>query len=67
LAGGLVGDVDELVGAELELPDEPLPGPEVAEVGLFLGPLDPHALTAISTASAPTEQARLLAMCTHSR
>jgi len=32
----------------------------------FLDPLDPHALTAISTERAPTEQARVLAMCTFS-
>jgi hypothetical protein len=66
LAAGLDGDDDGL-GAELELPDEPLPPCDVGELGLFLGPLEPHALTAISTASAPAEQARLLAMCTHSR
>src|SRR3954468_18297316 len=51
-------EVDGLVGAELELPDEPLPGCDVGDVGLFLDPLDPHALTAISTASAPAEQAK---------
>jgi hypothetical protein len=66
LAAGLDGD-DHGLGAELELPDEPLPAWDVGELGLFLGPLEPHALTAISTASAPAEQARLLAMCTHSR
>jgi hypothetical protein len=61
-------DVDE--------PDDGLVEPEllgellvgtVGDVGFFLDPLEPHALTAISTASAPAEQARLLAMCTHSR
>jgi hypothetical protein len=67
LAGGPDEDVDGLVGAELELPDELLPGWDVGDIGLFLGPLEPHALTAISTASAPAEQARLLAVCTHSR
>jgi len=42
------------------------PGGVEGVVLAFLDPLDPHALTAISTERAPTEQARVLAMCTFS-
>jgi hypothetical protein len=67
LAGGLDEDeaADELV--EPELLDEPPLAGAVGDVDCFLDPLELHALTAIRTASAPAEQARLLAMCTHSR